>query len=252
MSQFTYIFIPVPTTSGADCVTGDVRLADSTVDPIQNTTKGTLQICINKAWGAVCHDDLFGVADARVACQQAGGYEREIIGGIESAAITGPVFVSQLGCEGDETSLLDCRSYTYIGSGCVTADNAVIKCRGMNEIVTKIIQHGWTAETTILLLFVDIDECVKGTDNCSQNCINTIGSYQCYCNDGYTLDSVDRHICNGIFYRHTCNERYIIIMLYSMTYCDYMQWYRYIHTCTCIIEQKFSLQKVIYTVGFYK
>ena len=146
MSQFTYIFVPVPTTSGADCVTGDVRLADSIVDAIRNTTKGTLQICINKAWGAVCHDDLFGVADARVACQQAGGYEREIVDSIESAAITGPVFVSQLGCEGDETSLLDCRSYTYIGSGCVTADNAVIKCRGMNKIVTKIIQHGWTAE----------------------------------------------------------------------------------------------------------
>ena len=146
MSQFTNIFVPVATTLGADCVTGDVRLSDSIVDPIQNTTKGTLQICINKAWGAVCHDDLFGVADARVACQQAGGYEREIVGSIKSAAITGPVFLSQLGCEGDETSLLDCRSYRYIGSGCDTADNAVIKCRGMNKKVTQIIWNGWTAE----------------------------------------------------------------------------------------------------------
>ena len=123
-------FFPVPGTIRADCVTGDVRLADSTVDPIQNTTKGTLQICINKAWGAVCHDDLFGVADAKVACQQAGGYEREIVGSIESAAITGPVFLSGLGCEGDETTLLDCRYYKYIGSECDTSDNAVVTCTG--------------------------------------------------------------------------------------------------------------------------
>ena len=126
-----FCFVPVPTTVSADCVTGDVRLADSTVDPIQNTTKGTLQICINKAWGAVCHDALFGVNDAGVACQQAGGYEREIVGSIESAAITGPVFLSELGCEGDETSLLDCRSYRYIGSECVSLENAIITCRGM-------------------------------------------------------------------------------------------------------------------------
>ena len=37
--------------------------------------------------------------------------------------------------------------------------------------------------------YLDIDECNENTDNCSQNCSNTIGSYQCSCNDGYTLDS---------------------------------------------------------------
>ena len=116
-----------------DCETGDVRLADSTADAIENTTKGTLQICINNAWGAVCHDDLFGVNDAQVACQQAGGYEREIVGSIESAAITGPAFLSELGCEGNEISLLKCRRYNYIGSECTTPDNAVITCRGMCE-----------------------------------------------------------------------------------------------------------------------
>ena len=128
---FHSFFVSVPTTLNAYCKTGDLQLADSTVDPMQNTRKGTPQICINNAWGAVCHDDLFGVADARVACQQAGGYEKEIVGGIESAAITGPVFLSKLGCKENDTSLLECRRYTHIGSECVTADNAVITCKGM-------------------------------------------------------------------------------------------------------------------------
>ena len=120
----------MPTTLNADCKTGDLQLADSTVDPMQNTRKGKLQICINNAWGVVCHDDLFGVTDARVACQQAGGYEREIVGGIESVAIAAPVFLSKLGCQENDTSLLECRRYTHLGSECVTADNAVIICRG--------------------------------------------------------------------------------------------------------------------------
>ena len=117
----------------ADCETGDVRLADANADSIQNTMRGTLQICINNAWGAVCHDDLFGVNDVRVACQQAGGYEREIVGSIESTSITGPVFLSALGCEGDESSLFECRRYNYIGSECATHENAVITCRGVCE-----------------------------------------------------------------------------------------------------------------------
>ena len=112
-------------------MTGDVRLADSTPDPIDNTRRGTLQICINNAWGAVCHDDLFGVADARVACQQAGGYERKIVGGIESAAIIGPVFLSEVVCEGDETRLLDCQRHNHIGSECDNTNNAVITCQGV-------------------------------------------------------------------------------------------------------------------------
>ena len=73
----------------------------------------------------------------------------------------------------------------------------------------------------------DIDECVKKTDNCSQNCNNTIGSYQCYCNDGYTLDSDDLHTCNGtdVVYvaepeLHTCNIVMCVCILDS-------------HQCAC-------------------
>ena len=49
-----------------------------------------------------------------------------------------------------------------------------------------------------LFLSSDINECTENTDNCSQLCNNTIGNYQCYCEDGYILDS-DEHTCNGIY-----------------------------------------------------
>ena len=44
----------------------------------------------------------------------------------------------------------------------------------------------------------DIDECFEGTDNCSQICTNTEGSFTCECYDGYLLDT-DEATCNGMY-----------------------------------------------------
>ena len=35
--------------------------------------------------------------------------------------------------------------------------------------------------------FSDIDECVRQTHECTQECNNTDGSYDCTCNEGYKL-----------------------------------------------------------------
>ena len=45
----------------------------------------------------------------------------------------------------------------------------------------------------------DVNECEAGTNNCSQLCVNTIGSYTCECVIGYELDT------NGL----TCNSKFI-------------------------------------------
>ena len=43
---------------------------------------------------------------------------------------------------------------------------------------------------------IDINECARGTHNCQQRCNNTVGSYDCSCNSGYSLSSNGR-TCNG-------------------------------------------------------
>ena len=53
----------------------------------------------------------------------------------------------------------------------------------------------------VSLIFIDINECADGTNGCTQNCTNTVGSFQCSCKDGYMLLQ-DKRTCNGEFYHH--------------------------------------------------
>ena len=50
---------------------------------------------------------------------------------------------------------------------------------------------------------LDIDECREESDDCEQNCANTVGSYTCNCNAGYDLAS-DGQSCTGKIVPH-CN-----------------------------------------------
>ena len=50
----------------------------------------------------------------------------------------------------------------------------------------------------LVMVQADIDECNDQPSNgCSQMCRNTNGSYECYCNSGYTLDTSDNRLCVG-------------------------------------------------------
>ena len=45
-------------------------------------------------------------------------------------------------------------------------------------------------------MFSDIDECTRDEHDCNQLCINTVGSYECMCRDGYFLHQ-DGKTCLG-------------------------------------------------------
>ena len=48
------------------CTNGDIRLRGGL-----NSTEGRVEVCYNATWGTVC-DDLWGPANADVACRQLG------------------------------------------------------------------------------------------------------------------------------------------------------------------------------------
>lgn len=51
---------------------------------------------------------------------------------------------------------------------------------------------------TIVIFFVDIDECSANNGGCEHQCKNTTGSYYCTCDKGYQL-CYDKHACEGKF-----------------------------------------------------
>ena len=59
-----FLYASVQLTSG--CTDGTLRLAGG-----QSTTEGRVEICINRVWGSVCHNN-WDSSDARVACRQLG------------------------------------------------------------------------------------------------------------------------------------------------------------------------------------
>ena len=67
--------------------------------------------------------------------------------------------------------------------------NRVYSCHGVqhNSGSMLLVKYSCVA---------DINECLPngGRGPCAQNCTNTIGSFQCSCNAGYTLSG---YACNG-------------------------------------------------------
>ena len=51
--------------------------------------------------------------------------------------------------------------------------------------------------TLLYISFIDINECATNNGGCAQYCTNTLGTYSCSCDSGYTLN-IDGHKCTGM------------------------------------------------------
>ena len=65
-------------------------------------------------------------------------------------------------------------------------------------------------------LFVDVNECLLANGGCQQNCTNTDGFFNCFCDDGYEKDIRDFRKCNGSNY-NMYNRMSIIITVSCST-----------------------------------
>jgi deleted-in-malignant-brain-tumors protein 1 len=111
------------------CETGGLRLI-STVDEGEEQLQGTLEICFGGNWGTIC-DDLWDNTDASVACRQLGFYD---IGAIAYSRArygqgTGPIFLDDMRCFGNETRIEHCRSSQIAAHNCGHAEDAGVTCR---------------------------------------------------------------------------------------------------------------------------
>ncbi|XP_019639952.1 PREDICTED: uncharacterized protein LOC109481804 [Branchiostoma belcheri] len=98
-----------------------IRLADGA-----NQFEGRVEIFVNGQWGTVC-DDAWGLSDAIVACRQLGfgppvDYRRYFGQG------TGPIWLDDVSCSGNEATLLACRSRGIGSHNCGHYEDVGIEC----------------------------------------------------------------------------------------------------------------------------
>ena len=89
-------------------------------------------------WGTVC-DDKWDTVDAQIACHQL-GYSTNGVTAYSSATHgqgTGDIFLSDLECNGKESSLFECPHDTNTTVDCRHYDDAGVSCP-RKEIVTII------------------------------------------------------------------------------------------------------------------
>ena len=108
------------------CEDGDIRLSNGT-SPLE----GRVEVCFNNAWGTVC-DHSFSSSDANVVCTQL-GYRfngTELLPISEFTQGTGPIFIDELACDGDEERVMDCGGRAPGLYTCTHSQDAGVRCIG--------------------------------------------------------------------------------------------------------------------------
>lgn len=104
-------------------------------------TKGRLEIMHNGIWGTVCDDD-FNDDAAKVVCNQLGYHgSAKVIKDGEFGPGTGPIWLDQVFCRGNETLLEDCIHWDWGEHNCEHSEDVGVICNTKTLPGTERHQH---------------------------------------------------------------------------------------------------------------
>lgn len=95
-------------------------------------SEGRVEVLINGIWGTVCHD-LFDIRDARVFCRLLGFPDANLaVFGSTFGPGSGPVWLDDLQCSGNEPSFFQCQHLPIGRHNCQGhSGDAGIMCEGI-------------------------------------------------------------------------------------------------------------------------
>ena len=101
-----------------------------------NNMEGRLEVLYNGQWGTVCGRD-WDKRDAQVACRQLGfRFALRSTSSVEFGAGNGTIMIGSLGCNGSESTLLEC-DHSGLGFSTCSHDNDVgIVCSSKQQSCT--------------------------------------------------------------------------------------------------------------------
>ena len=87
---------------------------------------GRLEVFHRGRWGTVC-DDIWDINDAKVVCREL-GYKFAVRAFTSEIPGSGPILLDDVGCSGDETSLVHCSHSGWGSNNCGHSEDAAVEC----------------------------------------------------------------------------------------------------------------------------
>ncbi|KAM7009866.1 scavenger receptor cysteine-rich domain-containing group B protein-like isoform 2-T2 [Tautogolabrus adspersus] len=107
-----------------------VRLVNS-----NNRCSGRVEVYHDGQWGTVC-DDAWDLRDANVVCRQMDcGSARSALQNAAFGPGSGPIWLDNVGCSGNETSITECRHLGFGSHNCHHGEDASVICEESNSTV---------------------------------------------------------------------------------------------------------------------
>ncbi|EDO38175.1 predicted protein, partial [Nematostella vectensis] len=90
--------------------------------------EGRVEVYHNNSWGTVC-DDYWDMREANVVCKQLGFASAVVAFSVSMFGQgTGPIWLDNLRCVGNETKLKDCPSNGWGSHNCNHREDAAVAC----------------------------------------------------------------------------------------------------------------------------
>nr|XP_020510045.1 uromodulin-like isoform X1 [Labrus bergylta] len=111
-----------------------VRLVNS-----NNRCSGRVEVYHDGLWGTVC-DDAWDLSDANVVCRQLDcGPPRSALLNAAFGQGSGPIWLDDVGCSGNETSITECRHPGLGVHNCNHVEDASVICEGQPESNSTVV-----------------------------------------------------------------------------------------------------------------